>query len=255
MTEAPEMVVEIAGALEEKDAIPAVRDQLEYLRAIQEVEFWDGLDVARLEDMRVRLRNLTQFLDKSKKKIVYTDFADEILDVRDVQVVEVPVMTGTQYQKKVKAFLQDHQDHIAIQRLKQNQPLTQTDLESLESALVEIGNGEGQRLLEGLLERSDAPSLAYFVRCMVGMDRKSAQAAFSKFLTDYSLTPQQIRFIEMVVDQLTSRGVMEASALYESPFTDIDTGGPEAVFDGKSEIVDGIFSTLKTVCEGLRKVK
>ena len=57
-------------------------------------------------------------------------------------------------------------------------------------------------MFAGLLARSEAPSLAHFVRSLVGMDRVAAQEAFSGFLSDRSLTPPQIRFIEMVIDQL-----------------------------------------------------
>ena len=69
-------VIEIAECLVEKDAIPAVKQQLEYLRAIQTTEFWECIDLAALEDLRIRLRSLVQFIDKSKRKIVYTNFKD-----------------------------------------------------------------------------------------------------------------------------------------------------------------------------------
>ena len=71
-------VIEIAASLEEKDAIPAVKQQLETLRAVQTTEFWEGIDLAALEDLRIRLRGLVQFIDKSKRKIVYTHFKDEV---------------------------------------------------------------------------------------------------------------------------------------------------------------------------------
>ena len=74
------------------------------------------------------------------------------------------------------------------------------------------------------MKREQAPSLIHFVRSMVGMDRTAAQAAFSKFLNDRSLNASQIRFIEMVIDQLTSRGVMEPAALYEAPFSSLHAG-------------------------------
>lgn len=48
----------------------------------------------------------------------------------------------------------------------------------------------------------------------------------------------------MMIDQLTSRGVMEASALYEPPFSNLNAGGPEAMFAGKENVVDGIFAAL-----------
>ena len=163
----------------------------------------------------------------------------------------MPKMTGVQYEKKVKAYLKNHLDHIVIHRLRTNQPLTATDLLGLERTLAEIGEDDGQTLLTGLLARSEAPSLAHFVRNMVGMDRAAAQRAFSGFLSDQSLTPPQIRFVEMVIDQLTARGVMEASALYEPPFSNLHAGGPEALFGGKKNVIEGIFDTLKAVQSGL----
>ena len=77
------------------------------------------------------------------------------------------------------------------------------------------------------------------------MDRAAAQEAFSEFLSNRSLTTPQIRFIEMVIDQPTARGVMEPSALYEAPFSGVHAGGPEALFAGKSNVVEGIFEKLK----------
>ena len=138
-----------------------------------------------------------------------------------------------------------------MHRLRTNEPLTATDLKGLESTLVEIGEGDGETLLNGLLAKTEAPSLAHFVRSLVGLDRAAAQAAFSAFLNDRSLTPPQIRFVEMVIDQLTARGVMEASALYEPPFSSIHAEGPDALFAGHTEVIEGIFETLEEVKAGL----
>ena len=73
----------------------------------------------------------------------------------------------------------------------------------------------------------------------------------AEFLNDRSLTPPQIRFVEMVIDQLTARGVMEASALYEPPFSNLHAGGPDALFGGKENVIEGIFEKLKAVNSGL----
>jgi type I restriction enzyme R subunit len=238
-------VVEIAVMLEEKDSIPAVREQLAYIQSLQETTFWEGITLALLEDLRLRLRGLVQFIDKKKRTIVYTNFKDEIQRIGSDEVIAVPKMTGTQYEKKVREYITGHQDHIAIQKLRQNAPLTQTDLSELERMLVEIGSDEGKDLLASLLVKSEAPSLPYFVRRLVGMDRAAAQKLFGSFLSDQRLTPQQIRFVELLIDQLTARGVMESSALYEPPFSDLNDGGPEAVFYDKENIVEDIFTTLE----------
>ena len=240
-------VMEIAMLLEEKSTIPAVAAQLAYLASVQENAFWEGIALNGLEELRLRLRGLVPFLDKKTRKVVYTDFQDEITAVREDAAVYLPKMTGVQYEKKVQEYLKNHLDHIVIRRLRTNQPLTATDLRGLEQTLVEIGEDDGRTLLTGLLARHDAASLANFVRRMVGMDRAAAQEAFSEFLSNRSLTTPQIRFIEMVIDQLTARGVMEPSALYEAPFSSVHADGPEALFTGKGNVIEGIFEKLETL--------
>jgi type I restriction enzyme R subunit len=238
-------VIEIATSLEEKDAIPAVKQQLEYLRAVQTTEFWEAIDLAALEDLRIRLRGLVQFIDKSKRKIVYTNFEDEIVRVREDETVFMPKMTGNQYAKKVEEYLRNHLDEMAIQRLRYNQQLTPTDLQSLEQTLLKIGEDEGERLLTSMLQLHEVPTLAHLVRRIVGMDRNAAKSAFTTFLDDRTLSSPQIRFVEMVIDQLTTRGFMEPSALYEQPFRSLHADGPEGIFAGKTNIIDGIFHALE----------
>ena len=240
-------VVEIAVLLEEKSAIPAVMTQLAYLAAVQESAFWEGVGLNDLEELRLRLRGLVPFLDREARKTVYTDFQDEITGVVEDTPFDLPQMTGLQYQKKVEEYLKGHLDHIVIHRLRTNQPLTATDLAGLERTLVEIGEADGPTLWTRLLARNDAPSLAHLVRGMVGMDRATAQQAFSVFLSDRSLTTSQIHFVDMVIDQLTARGYMEPSALYDAPFSGVHAGGPEALFEGKGGVIEGIFQKLKAL--------
>jgi len=237
--------VDLARLLEEKSAIPAVKAQLGYLQAMQETEFWIGIDLAGLEEMRLRLRDLIPLLEKTKRNPVYPDAKDEITGVSEGDIVEIPSMTSVEYRRKVEQFLTTHKDEPVIRRLRNNQPLTQSDLAELETMLVKIGEAHGKTLLEGLLVQSESPSLAHFVRGLVGMDRAAAQAAFAKLLSSQSLTPPQIRFVEMIIDQLTARGVMEPGALYEAPFIGIHAGGPDGLFAGKDELIAGIFHAIQ----------
>ena len=132
------LVVAIAMLLEEKSTIPAVKAQLGYLAAVQETGFWEGLVLSDLEDLRLRLRGLVPFLDKKKRKIVYTNFQDEVVGVREERTLYMPKMTGAQYEKKVKEYLRNHLDHLVVHRLRTNQPLTAADLER---AGIDLGRG------------------------------------------------------------------------------------------------------------------
>lgn len=51
----------------------------------------------------------------------------------------------------------------------------------------------------------------------------------------------------MIVEQLTNSGVGTKKALYEPPFTELDGAGPDSLFSGKGEVVDGIFGVLDEV--------
>ena len=97
--------------------------------------------------------------------------------------------------------------------------------------------------------RHPSRSLVYFVRSMAGMDRAAAQSAFSQFLQDRSLSPQQVRFIEMIFDQLTARGVMSPAALYEAPSCSLHSGDPDALYAGRDAVATSSFQARKSAQE------
>jgi hypothetical protein len=57
--------------------------------------------------------------------------------------------------------------------------------------------------------------------------------------------------IVMEIEQLTARGGMDASALYEPPFSNIHGGGPDELFSGRENVIEGIFKKLEEVNSGV----
>jgi type I restriction enzyme R subunit len=73
-------LLEIASALEDQTGIPAIAHQAVLIEEIQTELWWEGITVPLLELVRLRLRDLVQHIEKSRKAVVYSNFADEIGD-------------------------------------------------------------------------------------------------------------------------------------------------------------------------------
>ena len=120
---------EIANRLEEKRTIPMVSEQLELIFDLQQDEYWADITLPMLEDVRKRLRDLVKFIDKKQRKLIYTDFEDELGPIVVGGFSAPPSAVNViQYKKKVMSFLKAHENHIAIQKLKRNIPITASDI-------------------------------------------------------------------------------------------------------------------------------
>ena len=238
-----EKIARLAGLLEEKRTIPMVAQEMALILEVQSDEYWEGVTVPILETLRRRLRGLIKLIDVKPRAIVRTDFEDEIGLGTEIELRGTQVGADMErFRRKAQYFLQENAHHIAVLKLRKNEPLTPTDLSELERMFVEAGVAEASDI-----ERVRADGgLGLFVRSLVGLDREAAKAAFATFMSGRAFTASQIEFLNMVIDHLTERGQMDPGLLYESPFTDFDPLG-----------VAGIFSLADTnsVIEILREVR
>jgi type I restriction enzyme R subunit len=217
----------IAGALEEQEAIPAIEAQMVLIQAVAGDEWWEDVTEVMLEAARSRLRALVKLIEKGKKNTVYTDFEDEIGTGTAITLPGVGTgMNLAKFKDKARQFLREHESHLSLQRLRRNQPLTPSDLIELERMLVEAG-GSTEVIAQA---KAQSHGLGIFIRSLVGLDRETAKQAFSEFVVGTTATARQLEFINLIVDELTENGVMDAARLYEQPFTNISQQGPEALF-------------------------
>jgi type I restriction enzyme R subunit len=206
-------VVELAHQLEAKASIPNVKQQLHFIQQVQSDEWWQDVTIPMLEELRRNLRLLIQFIDKAKREVVYTGFEDEEGEMERKDVVRI--MGGgsglTQYRKKVEAYIRSHEDHLTIQRIKRNRPVTAKDLVQLEEMLFQASGMEKREEYDETIHPEK--SLGVFIRECVGLDRAAAKAAFSEFLNDTTMSSPQIQFINTLIDYFTQNGVMQPQHL------------------------------------------
>ncbi len=241
-------VIELAMALETREAIPAVKAQLALIQDVQTEAFWKDITLPIIESMRRSLRGLIQFIERKAAGIIYTALTDEIGASTEVQLQDFSTgINLAQYKRKVEAFLRASENHIVIAKLRHNKPLTPTDLKELERFVYEAEEVQSRKRFEEVY--GQGTSLPAFIRSLVGMDRSAAKEAFGQFLDKSQYTSRQIRFVEMIIDRLTLHGSVDLAQLYEPPFTSVHHEGLDGTF-GDAD-ADAIISAIEKIQQQL----
>jgi len=219
----------ISKALLKKQNIPAVALQVPILNDLQTEIFWQAINVNRLDEVRLALRGLMKYLDKESQINVITTFEDELDEsgVKDHDLI--PDYGKLQsYKDRVESYVRQHSDHLVINKLKTNKPITETELNELERILFD-GSIIGSK--QDYVDTYGNKPLGEFIRGIVGLDTAAAQDAFAEFIQAGTLSGDQMTFITTIITYLTKNGMIDKSMLFESPFTHIHDQGLLGVFD------------------------
>ena len=236
---------EIAALLEERHTIPMVAAEMELIQDLLLDEWWQDVTLPMLEEVRRRLRSLVSLIERQARAPVYVNFADALGELRELDAAAlISPDEFRQFRLRAREFLRTHQDHLTMQRLRRNQPLTATDLLELETFLITHGIGN-ERVIDRA--RQECSGFGLFIRSLVGLDRNAAKELFADFLSEGTHTATQIRFIDEIINELTSRGLMDPARLYDPPFSDLAPTGPEALFTDLE--VDRICDLLAVIRE------
>ncbi|MGQ0503660.1 MAG: DEAD/DEAH box helicase family protein [Panacagrimonas sp.] len=237
-------IIAMAGDLQTKDSIPAVKAELALILEVQTEDYWQGITLPLIEHLRTRLRGLVQFIDRSSIKPIYSVLQDTIGAATEVRLDDFSTgINLARYRHTVEAYIRANEHHVVIAKLRFNKPLTPTDLSELERFVYESeAVGSRTRFAESF--GSDRP-LTVFIRSLVGLDRGAAKEAFGQFLDANRYSSHQIRFVEMLIDRLTQAGVMDAGQLYEPPFTTVHHQGLDGAFgDGDATALVGVLAAV-----------
>lgn len=202
--------------LTEKASIPQVFAKAEQLKTLVSEQFWDAPSLEELEQLRVDVRDLMQFLDKSPKKQIDVniddtvepsgyDGGDTIIDIRT-------------YREKVLDYLIEHSDNEVIHKIQRLEPITNEDLKALEKILwEELGTKEEYE------QTTDIDNLAVFVRSLIGLSQEAVNEKFGEYLNGNVLNAQQQEFIRAIINYVRENGDISREDLIEkSPFDNYD---------------------------------
>ncbi len=245
-----EVAIEFAEHLYSKKHIPAVKKVLPSVEKAISEEFWTSPKVTSLEEIRQQLRELMPLIERKSRAPVYTDFEDEFSEIEiDDAYVSDSGVNKDRYLRKIRKFIEEHSNHLIIEKIRKAKPLTDKDLETLEQFLLDsdpsISTDEFHELVGKNLK------VVGFVREVSGLDRETVVKEFGQFLQNNQLSSNQIQFIEQMIEFYTEKGHLDVANLYEPPFDFIDEDGLDGVFENNANVIDLLVEKVK----GLNKIK
>ena len=194
--------------------IPEIQAQSELIDKILHTDYLENAGINEFEHIRECLRNLMKYLPRGGE-VYNTNFTDDILSV-EWNESELDNDDLNNYKAKAEFYIRQHQDNPAINKLRSNIPLTESDVKELEDILwSQVGSRQDYETQVG------KKPLGEFVREIVGLDMNAAKEAFSKYLDETYLDSRQIYFVNQIVEYIVHNGMLkDLSVLQESPFTD-----------------------------------
>ncbi len=212
----------------EKQRVPMIVPVLPTLLPATRDDFWRNPGLAAVNHFRQEVKPLVHLVERTEKAKLYTNFTDEIQGEFTSYDSLVGYSSGEAYQERVQQFIRQHRDHLVIQKLVRNIPITARELDELEELLFRAGDFPSREPFEKILGQKP---LGVFVRSILGLDSNAAKEAFSEFLSIGSLNKKQTNFIHKLIELLVTDGVVQPAQLYENQFKEIHDGGLDGVFD------------------------
>jgi type I restriction enzyme R subunit len=238
-------LLSIAGTLSKKYTVPQIKRQKKLIEQMLDPDFYKDLSQKQLEEIRIEIGQLVQFLETANIPSIYTNLEDSAITM----VVNEPDFTpkdGGIYKQRVEKFIRENKDQLIIHKLYSNQAITPEEMNQLEKILFD-GNDRGTR--EDFKETYGDQPLGAFIRNITGLDKIAANAAFAKFIESGELSADQMTFVQQIIDFLTQNGTIDPKLLFTSPFDDAHEGGLIGAFKGEDGKAQRIVAIIREINE------
>ena len=102
---------------------------------------------------------------------------------------------------------------MTLYKLRHNQPVTDLDLKALDEKLFNESDDRERfnevfgKKVKSKWEELENPPLSLLLRSIIGLDRKDVEEQFSKFVSNSDYKSVQYKFIQQIIDRITSYNV------------------------------------------------
>ena len=202
----------IADALLQKTTIPQIKKELPLLKEVLSDESWTEPELCWLEKVRLRLRELMQFLEGEEKRHFTVDVADTVT----LEGEAMQILTPQTYRQNILDYLALHQDLPVLKKIYNLEQLTAEDEVELERILWhELGTKEDY------VKYYPEKEVGVLIRSLSGFDKAKARELFKEIARTNSLNFRQEEFLDSVINYIFANGDLTARQVAnDPPFSD-----------------------------------
>lgn len=228
-----------------------VRAKAETISRVKSDSFWDDVSVAALEEVRLQLRGIMQYVSKPTPPPGGTALVTNVAEDRDsfesgeFESTKMRSVSLEVYKQELKALLGDlFEENETLRKIRKGQSVTEDDLQHLNS-LIHARNDKLD--LNDLKEYypDTAQPTDQLLRAIIGMDPEAVKQCFQHFVNRHKkMNSLQIKFLEMLQNHIAKYGCITIEQLYEDPFKMLAAEGIDGIFSDESQI-DEVIEIVK----------
>ena len=232
---------ELQGQLNElRMNLSQVRAVAPLIVEVRSDTYWQGITIAKLEELRTKLRGVMQY----RQSVIYEPTQPTIIDVKEnpsefeikKHKVKLEGLQLAAYRNRVEKILRElFKSNPTLQRIKIGQPVSVDDLKALASLVL---------TQDPMLDLNDlvdyypdcASHLDLAIRGIIGLDAESVSKYFTLFVQQHpTLNSSQIRFLDLLQNHIAKYGSIAIERLYEAPFTSLHAESIDGLFPNEEE--------------------
>lgn len=232
--------------------LSAVREKENVINRALSEDFWQSLDYEKCELLKEQLTEIMKHKLQNEQEILKLDIDDAVIERKWIEFG--PAGEGdyvASYREKVERRILDLSDaHPALQKIKNDIPISEIDLTALEETLNSPELYINEDNLRKVFSRKDG-TFILFIKSILGKYKfpdpeELIQQAFDTYVLERnnraSLTSDQLTFLRTVKNVFSSKKNIEYNDLFEQPFKQFGADAATRLFsEGELHEIINIF--------------
>ncbi|MCD7879442.1 MAG: DEAD/DEAH box helicase family protein [Candidatus Gastranaerophilales bacterium] len=235
-----------------RTTIYKVKEKNDLIEKVKSSEFGKNFDYNEIEKIRNEISPLMQYRqrDIAEDDFISIDISDEI-EINEELQLNLFTTFGEGFKHDLEEFLKKlSSENIVLQKIKKGQNITELEIQSLVSLILEQNPHFTLKQLEKLYP-DKAYDISLLIRSIIGIDEEEIKIRIRDFQQKHStLNTKQMQCLKLVENQLRANNYLKETSFFDRPFTglgDVSDIFTEEELEELYKILDGFMIRERTV--------